>query len=45
MTERPRIITAFSDERPFAAASNALQYAHPKPRRSLFWTLLLGWPR
>jgi hypothetical protein len=47
MTERPRLITTFSDERPFSSAANRWQYHHPV-KRSLaraFWAFLLGFPR
>lgn len=40
MTERPKLITAFTDARPFAASSNDTLYRHPRRRslwRSLFW--------
>lgn len=35
MTERPRLIATFTDERPFAASSNATLYRHP--RRVSLW--------
>lgn len=33
MTPRPRLITQFSDARPFSEAANRWQYRHPAPRR------------
>jgi len=40
MTERPKLITAFTDERPFAASSNATLYRHP--RRASLWRAIIG---
>lgn len=45
---RPRLITHFSDARPFSEASNRWQYRHPAPPSRwsrLFWVLCLGWVR
>jgi len=33
MNDRPRLITQFSDARPFSEAANRWQYRHPAPRR------------
>ena len=45
---RPRLITHFSDARPFAARANAIEHSHPAPPSRwsrLFWVLCLGWVR
>jgi len=33
MNDRPRLITQFSDARPFGAQANAIEHNHPAPRR------------
>ena len=46
MTDRPRLITAFTDAHPFAAQANRIEYRHPAPPSRwsrLFWFVTLGW--
>lgn len=33
----PRLITTFTDDRPFATYANAVQYRHPKRRKWWQW--------
>ena len=40
MTDRPRLITAFTDAHPFAASSNATLYRHPA--RVSLWRAIIG---